>query len=156
MALYNTLNEIKKLIPEGYGGNYQQGCFRHAPESEILLKDVYAIVSDETTSKVESIYKAMFVIYRCPDSIYLIISNQHKEINSATPSVVLKTHDYLSKKVNPWGFEEDGIGLHIKTNGKTKKTLYFGNSFTDIGIVANWLVNQKEKAKTVVTEVVYA
>lgn len=144
MAIIKDVNEIKELIPT-FKDLARCGNFASVESNMVKSKPLYAFSVNGMDGITTKHYKVRFVFIALNLVYVLVLVGKDGKVGRYCDFVAVPRD--VSKPINPynWGWNEDEIGLFLKSDNVSSNIIYFGTDEQDAGEIRKGILEGKRK-----------
>ena len=144
MAIIKDINEIKELIPT-FKDLARCGNFASVESNITKSKPLYAFSINGMDGITTKHYKVRFVFIALNLVYVLVLVGEDGKVGRYCDFVAVPRD--VSKPINPhnWGWNEDDIGLFLKSDNISSNIIYFGTDEQDADEIRKGILEGKRK-----------
>ena len=144
MAIIKDINEIKELIPT-FKDLARCGNFASVESNITKSKPLYAFSINGMDGITTKHYKVRFVFIALNLVYVLVLAGEDGKVGRYCDFVAVPRD--VSKPINPhnWGWNEDDIGLFLKSDNISSNIIYFGTDEQDADEIRKGILEGKRK-----------
>ena len=144
MAIIKDVNEIKELIPT-FKDLARCGNFASVESNITKSKPLYAFSINGMDGITTKHYKVRFVFIALNLVYVLVLVGEDGKVGRYCDFVAVPRD--VSKPINPhnWGWNEDDIGLFLKSDNISSNIIYFGTDEQDADEIRKGILEGKRK-----------
>lgn len=144
MAIIKDVNEIKELIPT-FKDLARCGNFASVESNITKSKPLYAFSINGMDGITTKHYKVRFVFIALNLVYVLVLVGEDGKVGRYCDFVAVPRD--VSKPINPhnWGWNEDDIGLFLKSDNISSNIIYFGTDEQDADEIRKGVLEGKRK-----------